>query len=640
MFLLAGSVLLLIQGWIHPDYPHDALTYQLFMPAAWLRAGKICLIQTPFGDPSQAYAPGNAQVFYLWLMGIPRSDVLAVVGQWPFLILSLLAAVGISQRLGVSPPWDLWPGIFLLCAPVTIMEATSALSDLMLSALFLSSILLFLVAQRTGRPKDLILGFMACGLMAGTKYTSLPWACLLLPLIWPAFRAVQHKSRRPFVALLCPCLLSLFSAAYWYGRNLFLAGNPVYPFEVKWGRLLLFPGAYGREQMLHWVFHRAGWKAWGEVTIEALSPLLWALSLAALLAGTVRWRIWSRMDWSRIYVILLPFLMDRIQWHILPYQESRFWTPMVGLGGVAIVCLTPQEKKWRFPLLAWCGLALCLNPFLSSQSSPQQIALLWALGISGSILLSSQILTRLGRSPLGRQVHGVVLVVGMLLPVAGLMVFGIRWDHARARTLMKWSAWPGWTRWLEAGRKETIAYAGSNLPFPLCGPDFHNRVLYVNLDGHPSWQFHDYDLRRQRQDSFVSFHTPEPAPYRLTWQIDAWWTQFLCQQVDFLFVTKLGPSQTLNIVHTQGWWPIEEVWASSHPELFERYWPVDPEGWEFVRVYRVKRDSSPTWKPGECAPVTRPSDAVEAYFQDRAWAESFFPCARDEPAWEKTMEGR
>jgi len=49
-------------------------------------------------------------------------------------------------------------------------------------------------------------------------------------------------------------------------------------------------------------------------------------------------------------------------------------------------------------------------------------------------------------------------------------------------------AWHGLTATF---RESTIAYTGINLPYPLSGPHLTNRVVYVNIDGHPRWALHD-----------------------------------------------------------------------------------------------------------------------------------------------------
>jgi hypothetical protein len=52
-----------LSGVFFSRFDHDPLTYQLNFAAAWLKAGEIFIIPTPFGDPSHAYGPQIASTF-------------------------------------------------------------------------------------------------------------------------------------------------------------------------------------------------------------------------------------------------------------------------------------------------------------------------------------------------------------------------------------------------------------------------------------------------------------------------------------------------------------------------------------------------------------------------------------------------
>ncbi len=98
---------LLVTAVFDPCFEYDPFTYQLYFAATWLRNGRLSIVPTAFGDPSQAYGPALASVAYLWLMAPLGTDLLAQTGQWTFLLLTVLAAAGLARECGerAGPGW-------------------------------------------------------------------------------------------------------------------------------------------------------------------------------------------------------------------------------------------------------------------------------------------------------------------------------------------------------------------------------------------------------------------------------------------------------------------------------------------------------------------------------------------------------
>jgi hypothetical protein len=157
-------------GLTHPPVAYDSLTYHLFFPARWLQDGRLSIIPTPFGDQAPAYAPSNAELFYLWLMMPFHGDLLARVGELPFYGVCGAAIYGIARACGASAAASSCAaGFFLLARPI-VDQAVGADVDLIFAAMLLSAVYFGVTASQTGRRSDIILFGVSIGLCLGTKF--------------------------------------------------------------------------------------------------------------------------------------------------------------------------------------------------------------------------------------------------------------------------------------------------------------------------------------------------------------------------------------------------------------------------------------------------------------------------------------
>jgi hypothetical protein len=563
LLLAAGLVFLLLDGLLHPRFFHDPMTYQLTFAAEWLRQGRITLLPTPFGDPSQAYAPSNPSLYYLWLMLPLHTDTFALLGQFPFAILAFASVVGLARLLEVPRPWPLLAPLFLLASPMLREQAASAYSDLALGSLFAAALFFFWRARRTGEAASLVLGAMALGLMLGTKYNSLPLAILALPVLAAALVSVRRTSRRWLLITALALLAILLGGGYWYARNAWLTGSPVYPFRVDLGKWNLIPGVYGRAEMLNWIFHQEGYPAWRE-TMQTLADRMLLVLFAGGVILITPWLILrGKIRAGAAYLLLLPLLIDRINWHVVPFQVDRFWLPALLLAPLSLIALTRLRSRLGYLLLA-----LALLDLVAFQ--PQ-------------------------RPP---------------LPEA-------RGATRREQALLAWEFGPAWNALAAQPGNFTVADSGNNLPYPLYGPRLEQRVRYPNVNAHPEFLFHNY----AQEFPGHQWNTPEPAPYRMMAEPDLWWGNLQKEKVDYLMVTRLSEAELINIEHDRGGWPTERSWADHYSELFELVYADD-----FARVYRVMLTRQFPGSYFTCDRSTW-LDAIQAYAKSPEVTEQCFPLA-------------
>jgi hypothetical protein len=148
-------------------------------------------------------------------------------------------------------------------------------------------------------------------------------------------------------------------------------------------------------------------------------------------------------------------------------------------------------------------------------------------------------------------------------------------------------AWQ-WTS--EHVRGSTIAYSGTNLPYPLAGSRLANRVRYVNIDAHADWKFHDYD-HFYRSPSYVAPAGPalavssgllrpvtaapgqgvdavRPRYERMSGDRDAWMRNLKALGVNFVYVSILSAYEIDYMWHNADGFPIEDEWSRLDPGAF------------------------------------------------------------------------
>jgi len=171
----------------------------------------------------------------------------------------------------------------------------------------------------------------------------------------------------------------------------------------------------------------------------------------------------------------------------------------------------------------------------------------------------------------------------------------------RATTLDAW-------QWTAAHiHNATIAYTGNNVPYPLAGDHLTNRVIYVNIDRHVDWRFHDYDRahRRRRDEAPPAAALARPSGVLMPiagparWRADAvrpryermqgdraaWLANLRALGVDRLFVSALSAYEIDYVAHNDGGFPIEDDWARADPSAFSVIYE-NPQ----IRIYTVHRE--------------------------------------------------
>ena len=196
----------------------------------WWKSGRLDLIAAPFGESAAPYFPAVGDLWFTWLMIGWGGDRLARVGQAPFLLLAGLAAFALCRRLGASRGASLvamsW---FVTCTPFFVFSFEANVDTLMVAGYLLAAHFFVRYALGDDGLGALVLAALGAGLSIATKAPGIVFVTPLIALgavlaVWKG-RGVAGK----LLSLATVVLTPLTVAGFWWGRNFWLTGNPLYP---------------------------------------------------------------------------------------------------------------------------------------------------------------------------------------------------------------------------------------------------------------------------------------------------------------------------------------------------------------------------------------------------------------------------
>lgn len=215
---LAGA-LLFRMVWLRQSYIVDDYSYHALAPAMWVQAKALVLAPPNY----HAYYPFSPHTFSAWLMLPFHNDGLAALAGAYWLSLLGLVSYAIAVAGGARPGAAL---LAALCIPLANAAAGNSLTfvgvDVAGPAFVLASALMLLAARTAVRPlAAVMLAGAFAGFAVGGKISFAPMALALL--LFTALRPDRLKSAPIFA------VSAAVSGGYWYLRNLWWTGNPIYP---------------------------------------------------------------------------------------------------------------------------------------------------------------------------------------------------------------------------------------------------------------------------------------------------------------------------------------------------------------------------------------------------------------------------
>lgn len=248
-FVAIAYLYVVFLGVCGEPFSGDELMYHLPLVASFAHDGRIGVPQLGryWHTDWWAYHPAGAYVLYQWWVLPFGSGVLVDLAQLPYAVGAALATYVLARRFGARGRGALWSALLFLAVPIVINQCKTGMVDVTLTALFAAG-LAFAFATPLSGPA-LLLTVIAWGAVPGAKlsgmiYLAAGGACLLLQLVSEARgRALLRRTVLAGAAVTAGVLLL---SSYWFVRNYYLKGSPIFPLavvdaqELAWTNIIFY----------------------------------------------------------------------------------------------------------------------------------------------------------------------------------------------------------------------------------------------------------------------------------------------------------------------------------------------------------------------------------------------------------------
>jgi len=320
-----------------PANDWDSLIYHLPRAALWAQQGSIGYLDGATDLRLNAMPP-NAEIVSLFTMLTADGDRFVALAQLTAVLAGGISVFGIARRVGLGPGQALFGGLLLAAVPVLLLQAGTALNDVVVATALAAATYFALGTRRV----DAVFAGLALALAAGTKFTTV----LALPLLAVVVAAGQPRRRWPRLAI---ALGAGFAAgSFWSVVNLVetdeldggiagafaqipdrsVGGVILRPYQVS-ADLLELPGTLGRGR---WIYPAVG------VTL---------LLAAAVAIALRRRRLGLVLAPAACAVAATPFVFEAAG-RIAPYPAKGL-LEAVGAGHLSGEAVAPGSRNWSEP---------------------------------------------------------------------------------------------------------------------------------------------------------------------------------------------------------------------------------------------------------------------------------------------------
>ncbi len=563
---------------VNPPFGWDSLNYHFTFAVEWLKHGNLDIPITVFDDPSPTYYPINGSLYYLWLMLPLKNVFLADLGQIPFYALAIFSVYAISKKIGIGKELPFYAALLFLLIPNFFKQMQLAYVDVMVVALFLSSLYYIFLLAVDFSWQNILLFSVSLGLFLGVKTTALPFSILLF---MPFFFLILTHFRKSYLLLFSIVIIALLGG-FSYLRNLMETGNPVYPLDFFLFGKNIFKGVM--DKSVYAAHFKIEDYACRKILFReglGIQTLLFAIPGVLLGLPLTLARNRKQLNFIFFYFLILPVLLYLVYRFVIPMANTRYLYALLASG---IIIGLYALKLFNTPKIAIKILVL-ISICASAGELARSKELVFSAIASLAVFAFSPFLIKYARKLkfIGKPVLFLVFFSSMICALIFLEKYYIKNEFPKYAKMVKYSKfWPEATvawDWLNRNTdKNNIAYVGRPVPFPLYGSNFKNNVYYVSVNTTEPAKLHYFpNSRYQWGYDFLSEHRNFEAKgnYRFGAVYSVWLDNLAKRNIDYLFVYSLHQTKEVEF-------SVEDKWALLNPAKFM---PVFAN--ETIHIYKV-----------------------------------------------------
>ncbi|MBI95650.1 hypothetical protein CL656_00660 [bacterium] len=232
---------------------YDSVAYHLPFISEWLQTGSLLKpYYSAFAGPI-SYYPSNYELFDLWSFLPFRNDFFANLLNFPLFGLLGMMTWKILRNFKIDKLTAIFATAIPFYMPVFLTQAGMPLVDLFFTISFAFA---FYYLQEIYLNKDLnlsdfLLFGLSLGLFIGTKYLGLVYASVLIFAIFICTLFKVWNKKTEIFKYAGVAIFGLFlTGSFFYFRNWFDSGNPLFPVNLSLFGFEIFEGYKGSNQSL------------------------------------------------------------------------------------------------------------------------------------------------------------------------------------------------------------------------------------------------------------------------------------------------------------------------------------------------------------------------------------------------------
>lgn len=558
---------------INPPLDADSLIYHLVFPASWIKSGTI---DNPFfifaskptlypGSPIDgfpSYYPINGELFFAWLVLPLRNAFLADLGEVPFYVVGIIAFYSILSKYNVNGKIALLSGFLWALIPNVFKQIKVANNlDVICATFFLLVIFTLLLLKSNFTLKNSVLFGSSAGIFVGIKFNNFVYLLALFPFIFYVFYH-QVKIRKISFAKILQFLIVVILAmgifgGYMYAKNYLFTGNPIFPVEFKLFGKTIFKGLIDKNSLKLQVFGKDAlnfFRIFREgLGIQFFTLILPFTFLPLFFCGHLKKRVPFPGGYQ---LLLLTPLMALILFKIfIDVYIVRYFFPYLCLGLLtSVLFLTSFRHGGKYFYAVFFTSILYAIFQLAHRYELIVSFFLFAACFVFLLRYKTQLFDFYENRNFIKFILTVFIMVCTFLIYSNNKYNNEEYDRYIS-SLSKNEKWQvdlrkGWKALNEVtGKGARVAYTGRQEAYPLYGSALKNDVKYVSVN----------------EKEITPYNNPD-GRYRQTKDFSAWRRNLKKNKIEYLFIAK--PVFENRESPDPDKFPIEDEWASMHPEDF------------------------------------------------------------------------